>query len=186
MAAVVVLILGLAQPTFNAPPRSVRLGSPESISPPNGPTRLTGYALFNKSAILGQDKVVSDQDIWFAPMVAQSGPQPAIHYFVALSHTEKAQAGNAAIPHVQTGILMRNRMPQSILNLYRNAGYRIGDTNYVLFSSPAMLRTSYFLATIQLALAALFAMILSFFQHRHTEKTRKTVDSAAPAISDAT
>lgn len=184
-AAVIVLILGIAQPRFGAPPRMVVVGSPGSVSPVNGPTLLEGYALFNKSAILGQDKVVSDQDIWFAPMVAQPGPQSAISYFVALSHAEKAQAGNAAVGHRQAGILMRNRMPQSILNLYRAAGYRISPTNYVLFSSPSMMRNSYFLAAIQLALAGLFAMILSFFQHRHTEKTKKAADPAVPATSDA-
>lgn len=177
-AAIVTLLWTLTLPRI-APPRAVvSIGSVQAKAPPLGPVTLRGRIIFTRTAVFAQNLLITTRGVRFAPIVAPDPQNQQLRYFVELLPREFGNPNVARLDN-RTGVLLRNHLPGSILRLYRYAGYDVEPPVYILYVSDKTLRWPYYVAAVQLLIAALITALAALVQHRHVRDIART-DTAPP------
>ncbi|SEN61152.1 hypothetical protein SAMN05192583_3146 [Sphingomonas gellani] len=184
-AALVVLLWTLTLPRVAPPRQVVEVGSSLAGDPAEGPVILRGRIDYARTSALAEDLLVTTKGMRFAPMFGSSGDDGRqIRYFVELLPSDLGRPRTVPTRSVRAGVLVRNRLPGSIVRLYRYAGYTVEKPFYVLFASNASIRRPYIVTAVQLALAALIALVAALFQHRHVRRIGDRYQPVEPAQSD--
>ncbi|TPG16483.1 hypothetical protein EAH87_14785 [Sphingomonas koreensis] len=176
VAAIAVAVSG-ALVSARGFPVDVRVGSAAAARPHNGPTRLSGNILFDRTATAGVSIFGHRHEIGFAPVVAAGGAQSDVRFFVA-SHRPKREAMSATV----TGTLRRDALRGDVLQLFRNVGFRVSDPYYVLYTDIGDARRSYFLTAVQLGAIALIAALAALYQRRRVRLAGRRRRSGTPHV----
>jgi len=182
IASLVTLLFSLTLPSIHPPERTITVGAADSVAPQPGPAALKGDILYTRTSAFSQDMLLTRRGARFAPVMAPGGDGQSIRYFVELPPTHDADpAAVAENAPPQSGVLMRNALPGSIVKLYGYAGYRVEHPYYVLYTSDRTLRWSYYVTAAQLALAALIVLAAAAWQHRRVRQVRTTLEARTVA-----
>ena len=167
-ASLVAFLWTLTLPRVGPPRQIIDIGAAVGGNVVEGPTILRGRIDYARTSALAEDFAVTTKGMRFAPMFASSADHNRqILFFVELLPSDLGRPRVVPNRSVRSGVLVLNRLPGSIVRLYRYAGYTVEKPLYVLFASNASVRRPYVVAAVQLALAALIAFIAGLFQHRH-------------------
>lgn len=179
IASLVSLAGILTLPGSGGQQQEITVGAPGSTQPSNGSARLTGRVVFERTATLGQDLILTDKQARFAPMLPASGEGP-VQYFVQLAPYEGTGDRPGDPVMSVSGILMHDALPGAIETLYRNAGVAMAAKPYVLYRYQGTMRRPYYLAAFQTGCIAVVLFLLALVQRRHV---RKLAGQNAPAAS---
>ena len=176
-AAVVVLFWTLLLPRV-APPRAViEVGSPSSAVPDEGPVTLRGRIDYTRTSALAQELLIRTRGVRFAPIFAPGSDDPQrIRFFVELLPGDFGPPRQVPTRSDRSGVLVKDRLPGSIVRLYRYAGYTVEKPFYVLYASNTTIRLPYLVTAVQLFIAALIALAAALLQHRHVRHITQTPD----------
>lgn len=165
-AAIVVLIVMLFLPSSSGEPQRLDLSHPMISVPREGPTILSGAILYERTAGFDEDLLLTRRTYRFAPIVAARGGAD-VQFFVQLPPVDdRSRAGTTTM----AGVLKRDGLPGELVRLFRYAGFEIAEPNYVLFVEPAAMRWPYLMAMLQLAIGALFALVVALLQRRRVRR----------------
>lgn len=172
-AALACLLWTLTFPSASGPVQVVTLGTPAATAPREGPTRLIGAVIYDRTTAFSQGLPLIRRGARYAPVVTPGAAPAPLRYFVELGPQERID------PHAsdqtvtpRTGILTRGGLPGAIVRLYRYAGYQVEWPYYVLFASPLTMRWPLYVAAMEFTLAALVFLICALFQRRHVRRLR--------------
>jgi hypothetical protein len=182
--AVICIFATLFLPTKGSQLTQIIVGQEGQQRVANGGTTITGRVIFAQTATLGQDLILTDRIVRFAPMQpAESGIGP-IRYVVQLMPDEGVAAGRATDPVMSvSGILVRGALPGPVRTLYRNSGMALADDVHVLYRYPGTMRRPFYLAAAQCGTIALVLLLLSYLQMRHIKTMRNRFDESDKASS---
>ncbi|MBN8818046.1 MAG: hypothetical protein J0I80_04920 [Sphingomonas sp.] len=182
VAAIIVLILRMQLPVDSGSPRSIVLGSPDAIAPVEGRAVITGSVDLDETSQFNENLLLVKRTLYFAPVRAP-GDRGPLRYFVEVKREDVKGPYNQIhfpkdkerlvhvwrfrVPGIQftpymQGVLRRRALPGEIVNLYRYAGYKVDDDNYVLFSAPEKLSWRYYVLAGEFALSTIIAGIAAF------------------------
>lgn len=172
-----VLIMLLMLPRASGDEQQIDLSRPAIAVPREGPTRITGVILYDRTAGFDEDLVLTRRTFRFAPMIGAGQDPQDLRFFVQFppAFDERTRAGTSTM----TGVLRRNGLPGEIDRLFRYAGFRVEEPHYVLFAEPAAMRWPYLMAMVQFAIAALLVLLLALFQRRRVQRFDKSVHRPA-------
>lgn len=169
-AALVALCWTFTLPRLGEPAAVVAIGSRPSFSPPLGSISLRGSILYDRTSVFAQNLIFRTRGVRFAPIIGPRDRAATIRYFIELQPSD-IQNGDVVIePVSRTGLLRRNALPGSIVQLYKYAGFNVSNSYYVLYTDPLTIKWPYFVTAFQLAVAALICFITALFQHRYTKR----------------
>lgn len=180
-ASLASLLWTLTLPRLGPPRRIVDASviSLETIT--EGPAILRGRIDYARTSALAEDLLVTTRGMRFAPMFgSRDSTDRQIRFFVELLPSDLGRPRVVPTNSARAGVLVRSRLPGSIVRLYRYAGYSVEEPFYVLFASNTSIRRPYVIAAVQLALAALIAIIAGLFQHRHVRLISKVTPDGEP------
>jgi hypothetical protein len=106
-----------------------------------------------------------------APMTAGPGKE-ALRFFVQTDGLPAGPAGETTID----GYLVRNGMPPQLMQVFRDAGLRVGEPSYMLFKSLDAMRQPYVKAARDLALIGLVVLLLAGVEHYWKRKLSAAID----------
>lgn len=178
-AALVTVLWTLTLPRIAPPRATIALGSPQAVAPPLGPVTLRGHILYTRTAVFAQNLLFTTRGVRFAPIVAPGRADERIRYFVELRPREFGNRRGLPRLDDRTGVLMRNQLPGSIIRLYRYAGFEVSAPVYILYVSEQTVRWPYYVTAVQLAIAALVALVAALLQHRHVREIAVVDDRAS-------
>jgi hypothetical protein len=198
LAAVISLLLILGLPGTGDTARSIVVGSPAALAPPEGKSTITGYVDLAETAQFNENLLLVKRTLYFAPVRASAGERAPIKYFVEVRRDDlrnknfheiefpkdkdKVHAWRFRVRDIQftpylSGVLRKDGLPGEIVNLYRYAGYEVSEPNYVLFRSRGRLTWRYFVIAAQFAISAIVASLVGLlFARRRKALARKSSD----------
>jgi hypothetical protein len=184
-ASLAALLWTLTLPRLGPPRRVVDASVTTNRDFAEGPAILRGRIDYARTSALAEDLLVTTRGMRFAPMLGSGdGKGQQIRYFVELLPSDFGRPRVVPTRSARAGVLVRNRLPGSIVRLYRYAGYVVDEPYYVLFASNTSVRRPYVIAAVQLALAALISIIAGLFQHRHVRLISNQPSNSQPLHSD--
>jgi hypothetical protein len=166
-AALVTFCFAARLPEVGEPDQIIQIGRTGSLTPREGNVELKGDVLYDRTSVFAQDMLVTTRGIRFAPMIAAGATADDVRYFVELLPVERSGRGVRRFTQARKGYLYSDKLPGSILRLYRYAGYRVPAPHYVLYATTATIRGPYFVTAAQLAFIALLSMVAALMQHRY-------------------
>ena len=203
LAAVIVIILRLQLPSEEGTPRSVVVGSPDAIAPVEGRTVITGAVDLRETSQFNEDLLLVKRTLYFAPVKSGPDAQEPLRYFVEVRRNDitgdfhpiefpkeedlvrvwRFQLSHLVFTPYMNGILRRQALPGEIVNMYRHAGYRVEDDNYVLFSNIGKLTWRYNVLAAEFGISAIISAIAAFIfgRRRRAVKERLNREEIAPA-----
>lgn len=131
------------------------------LAPASGPTLLEGRVLTNKIAVLNEGLLAQHHLTRFAPVIDSASNQSKFRFFVELPPQPASGSEKFATP--QIGFLRKGGLPDGLAQLYRSAGFTVGQDYYVLFPSSAAMRQPYLIDMAEFLLTSLALGILAMF-----------------------
>lgn len=163
IAALVILVVMLFLPRSAGPAQRIDVSAPGFALPREGPTRMTGIVVYERTAGFDRDLLLTRRTFRFAPVVGNGERARDLRFFVQFSPVD-AQTRQGSI--VLTGVLKRNGLPGEITRLFRYAGYDVAEPHFVLFQEASAMRWPYLITALQLAIAGLLALGAGLLQRR--------------------
>jgi len=193
----------LTLPSDEYGPRSIVIGSPDSLGPADGRAVLTGSVDVAETAQFNEDLVLVRRSFYFAPIRSAADDKSPLRYFVQMRRDDsKARydplpekgtdvlvprfrvKGIAFTPYLD-GVLKRGALPGEIAGLYRAAGYKVDRDNYVLFSSNEPIRWRLQMLAGEFLIVAILAAVVALLFARRRRTVRKLVRAHAEAADIA-
>jgi len=199
----IILFQMLDLPRDSLSPRSIVIGSPDAMAPPNGRAVLTGSVNLAETAQFNENLILVKRTLYFAPI--RSGPKDKspLRYFVEVRrddargqgkfnpimfpegddrvHAWRFRVKGIAFTPFTDGVLKRHALPGEIASLYRYAGYKVNPDTYVLFRSNEPILWRYQTLAGEFLIVALLSGLLAFFFKRRRRIVRKMVRAQAEA-----
>ncbi len=173
VGALITLLLMFNLPSDSGTEQQINLATPASISPAEGKTSLVGDILYKKASGFGENLIVTQHYIYFAPVIARGADDQNIRYFVEL---ERLNTKELEFGPVGSGVLRRNALPGEIIALYKHVGFRVDRPYYVLFASGESMRARYYIVAGQFALGALLFLLFGLFQRWRRNRLRRSLN----------
>ncbi|WP_156680266.1 hypothetical protein [Sphingomonas profundi] len=177
LGAAVAALSMLTLPDMSGPVQTVDVAA-QPLEVHEGATLLRGNIVYMRTAALTEDLWTARRETRFAPVVADASGR-TIRYFVELRQDEMVVAGRPL--ETRRGILRRDGLPGELRQLFRYAGYIVPEPHYVLYASEGSLRWGRTVVASNLAIAALFFVLLGLWQLFVLHRTTRRLDGDAPA-----
>ena len=129
-AALVTFCFAAMLPEVKEPDQIIDIGRAGSLTPREGNVKLKGDVLYDRTSVFAQNLLVTTRGIRFAPMIAAGATANDIYYFVELLPVERKGRGVSRFTQTRKGYLYTDKLPGSIVRLYRYAGYRVRAPYY--------------------------------------------------------
>lgn len=186
-------------PSDRYDPRSIVIGSPDSIGPADGRAVLTGSVDVGETSQFNEDLILVRRTLYFAPIRSGPDDKSPLRYFVQvrrndvrgpynpivfpkgddLVHAWRFRVKGISFTPYLDGVLQRGGLPGEIANLYRYAGYDVDRDNYVLYESNAPIRWRLQTLAGEFVIVAILAALVALYFARRRRHVRKLARAEA-------
>jgi hypothetical protein len=168
--AVLVLVVEITGlPSAYGTPKRIDVAAVGDGYVPEGPTVLVGNLRPDRTALYDQNLLLARRHYRFVPMQPASRGDATLRFFVAIDDT----GGAASLAAAPVGILRRASLPGEVARLYRDAGYAVSSSNYVLYPNRSSMYWPFVTPLAQLAVALLVLAIAASLIQRQLRRTRE-------------
>jgi len=147
----------------SSPERRLSVGG----QPTDGNASIYGRFRYDRTARLVKNAIVSHRTYYFTPIqtVGKSASEPLSFFVVGASKQD-----SRAIIENRSGFLKKVRLPGEIRSLYRDAGYSLSPTIYVLYADPTLIYWTIAAEIGQLLVFSILLALASWFLYRRLRK----------------
>lgn len=176
IGALVTFVLLLLLPGESGERQQIDLARPSLTLPREGPVRIAGDVLYDRTAGFDDDLLLVRRTYRFAPIVGAGQDKTRLRYFIQLRPVNDQTRGGAG-PLV--GVLKRNGLPGEVVRLFSYAGFTLDDPHFVLYTEPAAMRWPYLVGMMQFAIGAILALLAGLFQRRRVGRLDRQIHESA-------